>query len=143
MSIFDATLRQYGSKSRAYTARLSHGGEGEIRTLGSLRYACFPSKCTRPLCDLSSFVNCAGIIKEKPESFKTPSVGGYDLPYSVIAFAAVVVRGPKMPAASSSALAMIFFSIWKRMTRPRVMGPKYPVTCPESGAMPKWIARRR
>ncbi len=29
------------------------GGEGEIRTLDTLRYARFPSVCTRPLCDLS------------------------------------------------------------------------------------------
>ncbi len=29
------------------------GGEGEIRTRGTLRYAAFPRRCTRPLCDLS------------------------------------------------------------------------------------------
>ncbi len=30
-----------------------HCGEGGIRTLDTLRYARFPSECTRPLCDLS------------------------------------------------------------------------------------------
>ena len=33
------------------------GGEEGIRTLGGLRHACFPSKCTRPLCDLSVLAN--------------------------------------------------------------------------------------
>ena len=29
------------------------GGEGEIRTLGTLRYFGFQDRCTKPLCDLS------------------------------------------------------------------------------------------
>ena len=30
-------------------------GSGEIRTLGTLRYAAFPRRCTRPLCDASVY----------------------------------------------------------------------------------------
>src|SRR3989338_6657647 len=33
---------------------LKIGGEGGIRTLDTLRYAAFPRRCTRPLCDLSN-----------------------------------------------------------------------------------------
>jgi hypothetical protein len=43
------------SKAKATVVRwLLRGGEGEIRTLDTLRYARFPGECTRPLCDLST-----------------------------------------------------------------------------------------
>ena len=75
---FESHLRQikYGT---AFSSAVFDGGEGGIRTLGTLRYTRFPSERTRPLCDLSANELLIGFIRRNFSILRRDSPATYIL----------------------------------------------------------------